>query len=208
MESKSQISLIYPVLTAIGGKPWAVSLSYTQINYWQLWSQTPYFRETNYEPQLLFTYYGLHNWLFSLGLDHESNGRGGTGIDGMERSWNRAFLDVAFSGEHWLVDWMPWIPIQKSNSINRHNKDITRYMGYGRLVLAYQLDSGWEFSFMMRNTIESEFKRGALQGTISFPLFKRVRGMIIGFSGYGQSLIEYNHYTNAIGIGLALSDWI
>ncbi|MFN7095894.1 MAG: phospholipase A, partial [Burkholderiales bacterium] len=26
--------------------------------------------------------------------------------------------------------------------------------------------------------------------------------------GYGQSMIEYNHYTNSIGIGIALNDWI
>jgi phospholipase A1 len=187
-------------------QPFDLSFSYTQLNYWQVYANSPYFRETNYEPQVFFTYTGLKNWLLSLGLDHQSNGRGGTGYDGMERSWNRLFANISFSGEDWLVSMMPWLPIFKSSQ-DMHNPNIARYLGYGRVVFAYTIKRQ-EFSLIVRNAVESGFHRGALQLSYTFPLYGKIRGMVMFFSGYGQSLIEYDHYTNAYGIGIALSDWI
>lgn len=204
-EFKSQLSFLIPVWTNVLHAPVDLNFSYTQLNYWQVYSKSPYFRETNYEPQAFATYTGLKNWLFSLGFDHQSNGRGGTGYAGMERSWNRAFLNVSFSGEHWLINIMPWVPILKSSQ-RLHNPNITRYLGYCRVVLAYSY-KGQEVSLLIRNAAESGFKRGALQLDYTFPLYGKVKGMVSFFSGYGQSLIEYDHYTNAFGLGIALSDW-
>jgi len=42
----------------------------------------------------------------------------------------------------------------------------------------------------------------------SFPLTPYVYGYVQVFSGYGQSLIEYNHRTNSAGVGLAFNNWI
>ena len=41
-----------------------------------------------------------------------------------------------------------------------------------------------------------------------FPLVNHFHGYVQGFSGYGQSLIEYNHYTNSASLGIAINDWI
>ena len=205
-ELKAKLSVIFPIWTNMFKEPFDFALTYTQLNYWQVYSNSPYFRETNYEPQALITYTGLKNWLLTAGLDHESNGRGGVGYDGMERSWNRVFLNIAFSGEHWFVAIMPWVPIYKTSQ-DLHNPDITKYLGYSRVVAAYS-NSGQEISLMFRNALESRFKRGALEASYTFPLYGKLKGMVTFFSGYGQSLIEYNHYTNAYGIGIALSDWM
>ena len=137
--------------------------------YWQLYAKTPFFRETNYEPRVFLNYYRDANWLFSMGLDHQSNGRGGVGASGMERSWNRIFVDLMFSGDHWIVIVEPWLPVFANQSSDLHNPDITRYLGYGRLVLAYKFHQH-EVSLMLRNWLESGFKRGAVELDYSFPL--------------------------------------
>ena len=64
------------------------------------------------------------------------------------------------------------------------------------------------FSIMSRNNLESGFQRGALQLSWSFPLFKwpYLKGYVQYFTGYGESLIDYDHYVNTIGFGLSLTD--
>ncbi|MCP3678785.1 MAG: phospholipase A [Gammaproteobacteria bacterium] len=104
----------------------------------------------------------------------------------------------------------PWVLIFKSDSSDLHNPDIADYLGYGRALVAYHFYHQ-TLSFMMRNVAESGFKRGAIEASWSFPLPfmpKSIRGFAQFFSGYGQSLIEYDHYTNSGGIGIILSDWI
>jgi phospholipase A1 len=46
-----------------------------------------------------------------------------------------------------------------------------------------------------------------VQATWGFPLVRRVSGYVQVFSGYGESMIDYNHYQNTIGIGFSLADW-
>ena len=87
------------------------------------------------------------------------------------------------------------------------NNDITHFLGNGKILLAYKLGSN-VFSLMTRNNVQSNFKRGAEELTWSFPLHRHLRGYIQAFSGYGQSLIEYNHYSNAFALGITLNDWL
>ena len=205
---KGQMSFVFPMIDRFFIQHLSFNAAYTQLIYWQLYSKSPYFRETNYEPRLFFSYHFHHNWLFNLGMDHQSNGRGGVGLSGMERSWNRLYADIEFSGEQWLVIMEPWLPVLKKYSSDLHNPDIDKYMGYGRIILAYQFNDGQELSLTSRNVFSSGFRRGALELNYAFPVHRNVRGFLQVFSGYGQSLIEYNHYTNAVGLGIALSDWI
>lgn len=201
-EFKGQLSFQFPIWNHMFGSKTSLDVSYTQLSYWQVYNKSAFFRETDYEPQLFLSSNFSQNWLGSIGLNHQSNGRG----QPLERSWNRVFLDIAFSGSRWLIDLKPWVPVFTSSS-NMDNPNITRYLGYGRLVIAVKFYSQ-ELSFMARNTVESGFKRGALQLDYNFPIHGILHGDIQFFSGYGQSLIEYNHYTNSVGLGVAISDWI
>lgn len=90
----------------------------------------------------------------------------------------------------------------KSSSSDLHNKDIADYLGHGELSVGYKLGSSI-FTLMGRSV-----KHPTTQLTWSFPLFGTVRGFVEAFSGYGQSLIEYNHHTNSVGIGISLNTGI
>lgn len=200
-EVKYQISLMFPIWQI--NQDLSLNLAYTQLSYWQVYTDSPYFRETNYQPEG-FVRYQVNHWLTSeLGVVHQSNGRGGQ----QERSWNRTYLNLVASGKHWFISVKPWLLIMQSSSSDLHNPDITDYLGHGRIVMGYKFHQ-MVLSIMSRNNLESGFKRGAINVTLSTPVFGHVRAYAEFFSGYGQSLIEYNHYTNAIGIGIALNDWI
>jgi phospholipase A1/A2 len=202
-EFKFQWSLKLSFLKNLLGNNSSFNVAYTQISYWQFYVNSQYIRETNYEPEVFYSKQIIPNWWTNLGVVHQSNGRGGA----LERSWNRAYLNLIFSSEHWMVNLRPWILIFKKHSSDLHNPDISHYLGHGDIVLAYKID-GCTFSTTLRNTIGSGFKRPGVELDFSFPIYYTLKGYIQAFSGYGQSLLEYDHRTNSIGIGIALSDWI
>jgi phospholipase A1 len=59
---------------------------------------------------------------------------------------------------------------------------------------------------MLRNNLRSDNK-GAGELRWSFPLNERIRLMVKYFNGYGESLVDYNAYTESIGIGFQFSEW-
>ncbi len=208
-EFKFQFSFKVPVWREIAGLPSSLYLAYTQSSFWQAYGHSAFFRETNYQPELFlantFDYPLLAGWRLksiNLGLVHQSNGRGGE----LERSWNRLYLETILANGKWMFSLKPWY-VTRDNSLQMYNADLADYLGYGQLVLAYKHgENTW--SVMSRNGLESGFKRGAVEVTWSYPLLSKIKGYVQFFTGYGQSLIDYNHHSNSIGIGLALSDWI
>ena len=201
-EVKYQLSFIFPIWANMFGSKVSIGASYTQLSYWQFYTKSSYFRETNYKPAIFISDHFLPNWMVSVGVVHESNGRGGV----FERNWNRLYCDIVVSGTNWVINIKPWILIFRKHSSDLDNPDIAQYLGYGRIVFAYKFYNQ-EVSLMFRNTITSGFKRGAIEAAYSFPVHGRLIGYVRFFTGYGQSLIEYNHYSNSVGVGLALSNW-
>lgn len=207
-EVKFQFSFKYPLWAF--NKKHTLYLAYTQMSYWQAYQSSPFFRETDYEPEIfLANQVNIHlpaGWktnFLNIGAMHQSNGEG----NNLERSWNRVYLNAIEGKGNWMVQIQPWYIIH-DNSLDTHNANIADYMGYGQMIFAYKY-SRQVFSLMVRNEFESSFRRGALEATWSFPLgIRNLKGYVQVFSGYGQSLIEYNHYTNSAGIGLSLSDWL
>jgi phospholipase A1 len=202
-EFKAQLSVQVPVILHLFSEKNSLNIGYTQDSFWQVYAQSQYFRETNYEPELFFRRVVNSNLMLQTAFVHQSNGRGGT----FERSWNRIYGEAAYSGSNWLVDFKPWVLILKKESSDVHNPDIQDYLGNSRLLLSYKFGKT-TLSFMTRNNVQSHFKHGAEQLTFTFPLHGHFRGLVYAWSGYGQSLIEYDHYTNAFAIGIAFNDWI
>ncbi len=210
LEAKFQFSFKIPVWQNILNESRSLYIAYTQLSYWQAYTRSGFIRETNHEPELFlansFHTDLLPGWKFNflnIGISHQSNGQG----DDLERGWDRIYLEGIFSSKNWMVSLKPWYPIRQA-TLHYYNPDIAKYLGYGRLLVGWRNNNNQIFSLELRNTLESRFKRASIQVDWSFPLNNRLSGYIQFFSGYGQGLIEYNHHTNSIGIGLSLNRWL
>lgn len=205
IETKYQISLKVPLWKYILGYPTSFYFGYTLLTYWQPYNHKGFIRETDYEPDLFLSNKLncplIGNWhinFFNLGYVHQSNGDGNT----MERRWDRIYVEAITTIDNWMISLRPWFIIHKTGS----NDNIENFLGYARLVFAYKFQEQ-VFAFEITNLGTSP-KRTTGNLTWSFPLTPYVKGYAEVFSGYGQSLIEYNHRTNSVGVGFALSDWI
>src|SRR5690606_21222761 len=146
--------------------------------------------------------FGWRYRLLDLGISHQSNGKG----EPLSRSWNRVFLELGFERDKLVVSMRAWYRLPE-DAKKDDNPDIHKYLGYGDLRLHYYLEDQ-EFSLMLRNNLDDVDNRGAVQLEWSFPLYKKIRGYVQYFNGYGESLIDYNHSTNRIGIGFMLINWM
>ncbi|STX28771.1 Phospholipase A1 precursor [Legionella beliardensis] len=202
-ELKAQISFLVPLIHhLLDYKPLSLNFAYTQLMYWQVYADSQYFRETNYEPEFFIENYFNPYIATQIGINHQSNGRGGV----LERSWNRVILQLQFSGTRWLAHIRGWALIDQAKSSDLHNPNIAYYLGYENLLFSYKFSS-LKASIEAQN-IASGLKRGFVQVTLSYPLLKALSIYGQFFSGYGQSLIEYDHRTTSFGIGVALNDWM
>lgn len=208
-EIKYQLSFKVPILRNIFKTTSTIYLAYTQLSYWQAYNNTAFFRETDYEPELfLANEINLHvvkDWsinFLNIGAVHQSNGFGGN----MERSWNRVYVEAISSTDNFMISIKPWVVFYDS-TMREHNPNIADYLGYGQVLLAYKYYNQ-VLTFQAHSLLECGGKRITGEFTWSFPITNYLNGYFQVFSGYGQSLIEYNHRTNSVGIGIALSNWI
>jgi len=211
-EAQFQLSIKFPLLVNLFNNTANIYAAYTNRSFWQVYNskESAPFRETNHEPEAWIEFHphwkllGFTNVWDSFGIVHQSNGRGGE----LSRSWNRVYAWFTVERGDLALSIKPWIRIQE-DAQDDDNPDITDYLGHGEFYASYK----WRdqvFSLMSRNNLESGFKRGAVELSWSFPLLSwpYLKGYVHYFNGYGESLIDYNHYVNTIGIGFSLTDWL
>lgn len=206
-EAKFQISFKARVWASEDNR-WGVWAAYTQQNQWQVYNDeiSRPFRETNYEPELFATWRpgidlgGGFKWnLVSGGFNHQSNGR----TDALSRSWNRLFVEGAVERENLVISARFWYRIPEDDD-DDDNPDITDYLGHGQIGALYRWRDN-TFSAAYRGSFKTG--KGAFQaGWYSRPFLGPFRGYVQVFTGYGESLIDYNWRQTTIGAGIALSD--
>lgn len=208
-EAKFQFSFKIPVWKNIFQHPSTLYLAYTQLNYWQVYNKSAFFREIDFSPEAFvaneINWHLSKSWtlnFLNLGIVHQSNGKGGD----LERSWNRIYAETIFAKDNWMFSFKPWLAQQGADAAVPDG-NMVKYLGYERILINYKFHKQI-FSLQAQNTVESGFSRGGLQASWSFPLTTHLNAYTQFFSGYGQSLIEYNHYTNSAGVGISLSNWI
>lgn len=211
LELKAQISLKTKILEDVFDTNADVWFGYTQQMHWQVYNDehSRPFRATDYTPEVFITQpvkadlpFNGRLRMLGAGAIHHSNGQS----DPWSRSWNRLYL---MGGAEWgKLSVIPkiWTHVkEKDSSKSSDNPDITDYYGHGELQALYDFGRGETLSATGRYNFDTE--KGALQLDYTLPLSRDVHGFIQLFHGYGESIIDYNEETTAVGVGLSLNDW-
>ncbi|RPH60500.1 MAG: phospholipase, partial [Burkholderiales bacterium] len=181
--------------------------AYTQQSQWQVYSgdiSSP-FRETNYMPELFGSFRpgvdlgGLRFNLLNFGYTHQSNGR----ADPISRSWDRLFVEGGFDNEDFALIVRAWTRIEPGD-YEDDNPDILDYMGHGQVTALYRWRDN-TFTLMGRGNLSTG--KGAAQFSwTSRPVLGPLRVHFQLFSGYGESLIDYDWNQTTVGLGVTLND--
>lgn len=190
---------------------------YSQQSYWQLFNgaiSRP-FRTTDHEPEVFYVYptdarlpFGWR-WRYSgVGLVHQSNGQS----DPLSRSWNRWYLMTgAELGDRWQVHLKAWKRIRES-ALDDDNPHIQNYIGRGEVRLAWNIDKTNTLGLTARGSIGQgrgsgriEWLRTLGEGFNGGKSNLRLHVQL--FSGYGDSLVDYNFKRTVLSVGLSLLDF-
>ncbi len=192
-------------------------VGYTQQSYWQLFSPaiSRPFRNTDHEPEIFYVYptdfqlpFGWR-WRYSgIGLAHQSNGQS----DPLSRSWNRWYLMTGFElGNRWQLHAKAWQRIRES-AANDDNPRIQDYLGRGEIRLGWNINPQNYLGVTARGSLGQgrgsgriEWLRTLGEGWNGGKSNLRLHVQL--FSGYGDSLIDYNYKRTVLSVGFSLLDF-
>lgn len=193
---------------------------YTQQSYWQLFTgdlSRP-FRTTDHEPELIYIYPhqidlpgGWKYRLSGMALSHQSNGQGLP----LSRSWNRAYLMGAAEKELGAYGSLTlqarlWKRVRESKGTD-DNPDITDYVGRAEVAGLWKINQSNSLGLTLRHSLKSAARGSArLEWMLASPGIAdsaSLRYHLQLFSGYGDSLIDYNRRRTVLSLGLSLVDW-
>ncbi len=202
IEAEFQVSIKFDFASDLLGFGEIYSVAYTQLAFWQLYADSAYFREINYNPEL---YIMIPTSEFNDGkflkavkfsFEHESNGRGGD----EERSWNLLSSSFYFQYKYIFSELKLWYRLADNFD---YNPDLIDYMGHGHLKFIFPYKKHLA-ELKLRHNFSNH---SAIELSYSYPIFGRKDLFLYvkGFSGYGESLIDYDNKVDKIGIGFSIS---
>ena len=204
VELRFQLGFKTKLIERAAGSAADLWFGYTQQSYWQAFNAEASrpFRETNYQPELMAVLPidagigGLRLRFLNLGLAHQSNGQSGS----RSRSWNRVYAQAGL--EHGALSLTTRIWKRLPEGAEDDNPDILDYMGRGDISVLWRRD-GHELSLTARRNFST--RHGMVEAAWAFPLASGLKGYVQLFSGYGQSLIDYNHAQQSLGLGVMIA---
>lgn len=192
---------------------------YTQQSYWQLFTgavSRP-FRNTDHEPEIMYIYpvspRPVAGWQLryaGVGVVHQSNGQSLP----LSRSWNRTYLMAGAEHSGGLtLQGRLWRRFDE-DKVNDDNPGISNYIGRAELTAGWLAENGHNLRFTLRSSLRSA-SRGSARLEWLVPVGKRdvfgqpgaLRIHTQIFTGYGDSLIDYNRKRSVLSIGMSLVDW-
>jgi phospholipase A1/A2 len=184
-------------------------VAFTQEAMWQIYNgrDSKPFRNTDYQPEMIYIVPTPNSWrelplgwqwrYTQLGLAHQSNGQS----DPLSRSWNRVYLGTGFERGDWTLTGRF---TQRLNEpiADDNNPDLVDFRGRGEFQLnwTHGLQTA---SLMIRSTLSSV---KAAQFEWSYPVSRDqpngLRWFVQAFSGYGETLTDYNFRQTSVGFGV------
>jgi len=208
VEAKFQLSLKTKLLQSFlfgHGDLW---LGYTQLANWQVYNDpvSRPFRELNYEPEVIVNFpmkinlLGIDLRMAGFGFNHQSNGRDLP----RSRSWNRLMFHAAFEKDNFQLYLKPWIRIESPDKDD--NPAISDFIGRMEANFIYNLNKH-SVNLIGKSSLDFDKNRGSLELNYFYSVKSNLRLHFQAFTGYGETLIDYNHKQTTLGIGVSFIDW-
>ncbi len=210
-EMMSNIPVIRDLPYVTSSRIWG---AYSQQSNWQVFDSKASrpLRENNYEPEIILSlgiddevngekkYYIPR--MLNLGVVHQSNGRSNP----TSRSWNRVYLEGGWE----LTDRLslmvrPWWRMPEGQD---DNPDIEKYLGYGDVSIRWEDEVRKNAATLtFRNNLRTDNK-GYAQLDLQRQVFNNpyLKLHLMASTGYGASLLDYNHDQTILGIGISLGE--
>ncbi|MEJ2467518.1 MAG: phospholipase A [Campylobacterales bacterium] len=226
IEAELQLSFRLDFFPNLLGLDEIYSAAYTQRSFWQLYAASAPFRETNYQPEVFVTFPVRTDVVpvktLSFGFAHQSNGQGNITeqdfsdvnlseaehealapyLRNRSRSWNYLWGSAVFQFGSVFTEFKLWHRIPDEGQDD--NPDLVDYLGHGSLQ--FMLPYGKSITTLkLRQNVETG--KGAQELSWSYPVTSQedVYLYVKGFSGYGESLIDYDHYVTKFSVGFSFS---
>lgn len=185
-------------------------LAYTQQSHWQIANtrNSEPFRETNYEPEFIATFVrdeGSRFRFVNLGMLHQSNGRSLP----ESRKWNRFYMQGGWESGSTTALLRRWWRLADDPLLD-DNPDILEYVGLGDLMLHWEPeDESQSVAVLLRSNLQLDGNHSYVQIDWATPktMGRAGRVHVQLTSGYGESLIDYNHRQTTLGLGLSFREW-
>jgi len=213
VRSKLAKGLLTPDASSASDSIW---FAYSQQSYWQLFTPgiSRPFRSTDHEPELIYIYpldAGAAGWRLrygGVGIVHHSNGQSLP----YSRSWNRAYLMAGAEYGNVQLQGRVWRRIDEDR-INDDNPGISNYFGRSELKASWQPNADNQLAATFRHNLRRE-ARGSVRLAWSRTLWDgndtSPGGLQLHtefFSGYGDTLLDFNRRRSVFSIGLSLTEW-
>ena len=221
-ETRIQLSvrtkLAQGLLTHGEGARDSLWFAYSQQSYWQVftpWLSRP-FRNTDHEPEFIYIYPLTASlpgsWKLryaGAGIVHQSNGQSLP----LSRSWNRVY--VSAGAEHpggFTLQARVWQRIHEAPE-DDDNPHISDYIGRAEVTGSWDINADHTVALTYRNNL-----RGFDKGSVRLEWMRKIESQTpspLGslrfhaqvFSGYGDSLLDFNRRRTVFAVGLSLVDW-
>jgi len=213
-EAELQVSLKLQVAHNLFGMDERYYLSYTQHAFWQIYIYSSPFRENLYNPEGFVVFpisdtksiFQMRSVKFAVA--HKSNGQPNTenipefkGFN-LSKSINYFYSTLRMQHSTLITDMTLLLPFPGSSNLS-DNPDLMKYLGYTKVKFTYFYHENM-FTMMVRGNFDS--MKGAVEATYSYPLRKDKSYFYMKlFSGYVESLIDYNKNITKFSIGVSFS---